>query len=109
MVTAVTCAITFVASLNLLCGMGFQPSWADGWPVSKHSVFACFVTTVFAVASVSGAGSILILLTFLAELKRPFLAWKSFIVAMMLVFVTVIMACPHVYGRVYTAIVREWP
>jgi hypothetical protein len=112
-VTAVVFAAILCMSLVMLVCMGFQPGWANGWPmgISKHSVFTLFVTTIFAVASVSGAGATLILLCFLAEhiLKRPFVGWTSFVVVLLLVSVTVFMACPHVYAIVHADIVREWP
>ncbi len=98
--------------MMMLVGMGFQPGWANGWPmgISKHVVFASFVTIIFAVSSVSGAAAVLVMLCSVAERisKRSFVGWPSFLVVLFLVFVTVLMACPRVYAIVHMCIVQEW-
>ena len=102
-----------VWSLVMLVGMGFQPGWANGWPlgISKHVVFASFVTTIFAVASLCGAASRLIAFGCLAVriLKKSYTGWIFFVVAMTLLFVTVSATCPYFYATVYADILREWP
>ena len=98
--------------MMMLVGMGFQPGWANGWPmdISKHLVFASFVTIVFAVVSISGASALFIWLGFVAEqiAKRPFVGWMTFLVVLMLVAASVLLACPLVYSVVHADIVREW-
>ena len=112
-VTAVVSVGVFSMSLFMLAGMTFQPGWANGWPmgISKHAVFASFVTIIFAVASISAAAALLVVLCFVVErtLKRPFVAWMSFLAVLMVVSLAVFMACPDVYACVRISIAQEWP
>ncbi len=96
----------------VLVGMGFQPGWANGWPmgISKHVVFASFVTTVFLVATVSASAFVISFCCFIAEriTKRPYLGWVSFVFAILIVFASAIAYSPTVYQNVRTEIMRVW-
>ena len=110
-ISVVAAAIGGMA-LIMLIGMGFQPGWANGWPlgISKHAVFASFVTIVFVVVSISFASALCIWLGVVAEqiAKRPFAGWTTFLVLLMVVTAGVLLACPRVYSVVHADIVREW-
>lgn len=109
--TIVAIAVAGMAVVNFV-GMGFQPGWANGWPmgISKHVVFASFVTIVFTVVSVSASSALFIWLGFFAEqiTKRSFVGWMSFLVVVLLMTVCVLLACPYVYSVVHADIIREW-
>ncbi len=110
--TTIVAAATVGMALTMLVGMGFQPGWANGWPmgVSKHVVFASFVTIVFAVVGVSASAALFVWLSFFAQqlTQRPFVGWLSFFVVLLLMTVCVLLACPYVYSVVHADIVREW-
>ena len=110
--TIVATAIMGMA-IMLLVGMGFQPGWANGWPmgISKHVVFSSFVTTIFAVVSVCSASALFIWLGFFAEriAKRAFVGWLTFLVVLLLTIVCIWLASPSVYSAVHADIVQEWP
>jgi hypothetical protein len=99
-------------ALTMLVGMGFQPGWANGWPmgISKHVVFASFVTIIFVIVSVSLASALLIWLGVFVEqiAKRPFVGWMTFFAVLLVVTVGVLLASPHVYAVIHAGIVREW-
>ncbi len=111
-VTAIVSASILGGSLMVLVGMGFQPGWANGWPmgISKHTVFASFVTVIFAIVSMSGSAVVLVALCHMAERisKRTFVGWISFLILLSLVFVVVLDTCPELYAVVFADIVREW-
>lgn len=93
-------------------GMCFQPGWANGWPgISKHAVFATFVTSVFTVVSIGGSGAVLSGLCYLADRlsKTPSIGWALFSACLLASFVCVWLAIPGVYDAVHESIVREWP
>jgi hypothetical protein len=112
-VTATVSGGILGGSLMVLIGMGFQPGWANGWPmgISKHTVFASFVTVIFVIASTSGSAAVFVALCHVAEriAKRTFVGWISFLVLLSLVFVAVLVACTKVYAVVFADIVRDWP
>jgi len=101
----------FGLSITILVGMGFQPGWANGWPISKHAVFASFATTMFVVGFVSLVTTVLIMLCYAVErfAKRPFVGWSSFFFVLLLVLLVTVASSPGVYSVVHTAIVQDWP
>src|SRR5438105_4571923 len=72
----------------LVCVMGFQPGWANGWPsVSKHSVFAAFLSGAFFLMLVSaGAVVFAVPCSLLRRLiKRYYVGWGA-LASLMLVW-----------------------
>ncbi len=98
-------------SILVLCGMGFQPGWANGWGVSKHLVFAAFVTGMVAVTATSFSVAVLLPIGYLAQVltRKPFVGWLSFAALLAIALVVVLTVCPRVYQAVHAEIVCAWP
>ena len=100
----------FGLSMAILVGMGFQPGWANGWPISKHTVFASFVTIMLVGGLVSLANAGLVMLSYAVEqfAKRPFVGWSSFLLLIFLLLLATAVSSPRVYAIVHAAIVQDW-
>jgi hypothetical protein len=96
----------------LVCGMGFQPGWANGWPgVSKHSVFAAFMSGAFFLMLVSvGAAVFAVPCSLLQRLmKRDFIGWGAFASLMLVCVILAAILSVSVFPALRANIVREWP
>jgi hypothetical protein len=100
----------FGLSMTVLAGMGFQPGWANGWPISKHTVFALFVTSMLFVGFVSLVTSVLIMLCYGVQYfaDYPLVGWLTFLLALSLVILATAASAPGVYAIVHAAIVQDW-
>lgn len=100
----------FGLSMTVLVLMGFQPGWANGWPVSKHTVFASFVSIMLFLGFVSLVTSVLIMLCYGVQYfaNYPFVGWLTFLLALSLVILATAASAPGVYAIVHAAIVQDW-
>jgi len=96
--------------MAILVGMGFQPGWANGWPISKHTVFASFVTIMLVVGCVSLATTILVMLSYVVEqfAKRPYVGWSTFLLVQFFLLLTTAISSPGFYAIIHSAIVQDW-
>lgn len=101
----------FGLSMTVLVCMGFQPGWANGWPISKHVVFATFVTAMLVVGFTSLVTTVLVMLCYAVErfAKRPFVGWPSFFFVLLLLLTVIAAFIPGAYATVHAAIVQDWP
>jgi hypothetical protein len=92
--------------------LGFQPGWANGWPgLSKHSVFAGFVTVTLFVALLSGATGILALVGSVIErvVGKRYVGWASFAILLSVASVVILAVCTQAFPVFRASIAREWP
>ena len=96
--------------MTILVCMGFQPGWANGWPVSKHVVFASFVTAMLVVGVVSLVTTVLVMLCFAFGrfAKRPYVGWSSFFLVLLLLLTVIAASIPGAYAIVHAAIAQDW-
>ena len=101
---------SFGLSMTILVCMGFQPGWANGWPVSKHVVFASFVTAMLVVGVVSLVTTVLVMLCFAfgRYAKRPYVGWSSFFLVLLLLLTVIAASIPGAYAIVHAAIAQDW-
>jgi hypothetical protein len=95
-----------------VCGMGFQPGWANGWPgVSKHSVFAAVMAGAFFFMLVSvGAAVFAVPCSLLQRLvKRDFIGWGAFVSLMLVWTMLAAILSASVFPPLKASITKEWP
>jgi hypothetical protein len=100
----------FGLSMAVLVALGFQPGWANGWPISKHTVFASFVTVTLVVGVFSLVTAVLIMLCYGIQqfANRAFVGWSSFLVIFLMTILATVVSVPGVYAIVHAAIVQDW-
>ncbi len=96
--------------MTLFVGMVFQPGWANGWPISKHTVFASFVTIMLIAGFISLVTTVLIMLCYGVQqfANRPFVGWSSFLFVLLFAILATAASAPGVYALVHAAIVQDW-
>ena len=95
-----------------VCGMGFQPGWANGWPgVSKHSVFAAVMAGAFFFMLVSvGAAVFAVPCSLLQRLvKRDFIGSGAFVSLLLVWAILAAILSASVFPAIRAGIMKEWP
>src|SRR5438105_448449 len=96
----------------ILCPCGFAPGWANGWPgLSKHTVFAGFMTGMLLLAQIAIATGLLALLCAGLErlIKTNYVGWSSLLVLMAIVLLAALYVCSRTYPAIRASIAEEWP
>jgi hypothetical protein len=114
--TAVTILGISVSSLLaeglVVCSLGFQPGWANGWPgASKHSVFAAFLSGALFLMLVSvGAAVFAVPCSLLQRLiKREYVGWGAFASLMLAWAVLATILSAGAFPALRASILKEWP
>jgi hypothetical protein len=105
-------ASTLLVEGFLVCGMGFQPGWANGWPgVSKHSVFAAFMSGAFFLMLVSVGAAVFAVPCSLLQrhIKRDFIGWGAFASLMLVCAIFAAILSVSVFPALRANIMKEWP
>jgi len=104
-------AIVGTASF-LLVTLAFQPGWANGWPmgISKHVVFSVFVTTMLILIISSCCAVLVAIVSYLVQetTNRQFTGWSTFLVAIVLLCLSISFATPRVFAAIHASIKSEW-
>jgi hypothetical protein len=103
-----------VATLDIavVVFLGFQPSWAEGWPgVSKHEVFSFFVVLMLFLASMAISASLLAPLCSIIDhmIKRPYLGSRIFFSCLFACCITFLYIFIQLYEHIYASIQMDWP
>jgi hypothetical protein len=96
---------------GLTFGLGFQPGWANGWPgLSKHSVFATFISTALFVAVVSGASALAAFPCSLLQrlVPRPYVGWGALALGILAAAVLAAILSVHLFPEIRASIANEW-
>ena len=90
----------------------FAPGWANGWPgISKHTVFAGFMTGMVLIAQVAVVVALLAPLCALLEraFKKDYLGWASFLGLSAIGILAALCVCLLAYPTIRSSIASEWP
>jgi hypothetical protein len=100
------------SEMPLLFALVFQPGWANGWPgLSKHSVFAGFVTVMLFIALMSLATGLLALTASAVDhvVGRRYVGWALFAALLGPASIGVLVLCSHAFSVFREAIAQDWP
>jgi hypothetical protein len=103
-------SVLFVQAF-IACCMAFQPGWANGLPVSKHSVFAAVMSGfVFTMAMSAGAGVFVIPCAYFERAtKRKFAGWWAFLILILAYSLLAAFLSWNAYPTIRAGIAAEWP
>jgi hypothetical protein len=104
--------LVLAVQATILCPSSFAPGWANGWPgISKHTVFAGFMTGMLLVAQIAVANGLLALLCagLGRAVKKNYVGWASYLVLMLIVLLISLYACSRAYPAIRASIAEEWP
>jgi hypothetical protein len=106
------CMAALMCEAFVVCGMGFQPGWANGWPggISKHVVFAVWATGMLLIMLLtSGAGVLAVVCSHLQQLvRRRSVGWAAFAWLFVVWVVVATVVCFNVFPGIHASIVQEW-
>jgi hypothetical protein len=104
--------VVLVLQALILCPTGFAPGWANGWPgISKHTVFAGFMTGMLLLAQIAVATGLLALPCFVLDriVKKNYVGWSSFLASMTVALLIALYVCSRAYPAIRAAIAKDWP
>jgi hypothetical protein len=96
----------------VLCPTTFAPGWANGWPgLSKHAVFAGYLTGMLLLAQMALAIGVLALFCAGLErrVKKDYIGWSSFLILTPIIFLAALHVCSRFYPEIRDSIAKECP
>lgn len=104
--------MTSILALAYIAGsMAFQPGWANGLPISKHTVFAAVMSSfLFMMLMSAGAALFVFPCAYLERaLKREFVGWRALTLIVVLVSMLSAILTWCAFPAIRGSIAAEWP
>jgi len=94
----------------MVCSCGFAPGWADLPGLSKHTVFAGWMTGMLLLAQIAAATGLLAPLCagLNRAVRKDYIAWSSFLILMVVALLAALYVCSRTYPVFRASIAEEW-
>jgi len=105
-------SVVLLVQVMMLCPTTFSPGWANGWPgISKHTVFAGYISGMLLIAELAVATGPLALLGAGLErmVKKVYVGWSAFSISMAIVLPVAIFLASKAYPAIRASIASDWP
>jgi len=99
------------AQVFVACCMGFQPGWANGLPVSKHSAFAAVMSGFFFMMLMSAGAAVFVIpcAYFERAIEQEFAGWWAFALLILLFSLLATFLTWNAFPVIRASIAADWP
>jgi hypothetical protein len=93
------------------CCLAFQPGWANGFSVSKYTVFATVMSGIVFMMLMSGGAAVLAVpcAWFERRIKHAYAGWWAFALLMLLLSAVAVYTAWRTYPTIRAGIAADWP